>query len=79
MSQDLAHQWALLKPQIIDLLEEGWSKSVVFKRLGITPTGVIYNDYYLKDKAFKERLKRYNKGTGIGVYTVLLENKETKH
>lgn len=73
----LDQQWEALKPQIIALLEEGWSRPLVFRRLKISNNSKVYEMCYRQDREFLELIKKYRQ-TARGFYHKILSEKNTK-
>ena len=65
--KDLDTRWSEMKPQILAILEAGWSKSIAFKRVGLIPTQRVWG-HYQKDQDFKEIVKTYHQNVSSSVY-----------
>jgi tRNA U34 2-thiouridine synthase MnmA/TrmU len=57
----LDEQWELLKPQIIELMEDGWSRNFAFAKMSIKNNSKLYEICYMRDREFKELIKKYRK------------------
>lgn len=59
---ELQQSWNETKPRILKYLNDGWSKSVAFKKAGLLKHSDLYHLCYCADKEFKELISKYNQG-----------------
>jgi hypothetical protein len=76
MEKSLDEQWEDLKPKILALLEEGWSRPITFRRIGIHNNSKIYNMCYKEDHEFLELITKYRQKS-YGFYRKILSEKTT--